>query len=175
MAARKRAVLLVGHGGVPTDYPHESVTRLKRLEGQRRTTGGPPTAEELELDQRIRRWPRSPETDPYQAGLQALAERLRQRLAPVTLALAYNEFCSPTIAEAVADLVAAGTEEITVVPSMLTPGGSHSEVEIPAALADLRRRYPSVTLTYAWPFDLSLVGTMLAEHLRHFHSGTSRP
>src|SRR6185436_9481188 len=112
MAARNRAVLLVGHGGVPRDYPHESVTRLKRLEAQRRTTGGAPTAEEVELDQRIRRWPRKPETDPYQAGPEALAASLRQRLTPVQLAVAYNEFCSPTIAEAVADLVAAGTDEI---------------------------------------------------------------
>lgn len=175
MTAQKHAVLLVGHGAIPKDYPYESVTRLKRLEAQRRATGGGPTAEEVELDQRIRNWPRKPDTDPYQAGLEALAANLRHSLGPMQLAIAYNEFCAPTVEDAVADLVAAGTTDITVVPSMLTPGGAHSEVEIPAILAELRQRHPSVTLTYAWPFDLTLVGTMLAEHLRQFQVGTPRP
>ena len=31
----KKAVLLVGHGGAPTDFPKEKLQRLKALEGQR--------------------------------------------------------------------------------------------------------------------------------------------
>jgi hypothetical protein len=35
---QKTAVVLVGHGGVPKDYPRELVNRLKALEAQRRAT-----------------------------------------------------------------------------------------------------------------------------------------
>ena len=35
----RQAIVLVGHGGVPKDYPHDLVITLKRLEAQRRSTG----------------------------------------------------------------------------------------------------------------------------------------
>ncbi len=168
MDTSQQAVILVGHGGVPKDYPQELVTKLMRLEAQRRASGTPATSEEIELDQRIRRWPRTAQTDPYQTGLESLATRLRPFLNGIPLALAYNEFCTPTLEEAVAELVGVGAQEITVLSSMLTPGGSHSELEIPETLQHLRAQYPLVTLRYAWPFDLTMVGSMLAEHLRRF-------
>ena len=55
----KIGVLLVGHGGIPKDYPQELVTKLKRLEAQRRASGSPMSEEELELDTKIRSWPRT--------------------------------------------------------------------------------------------------------------------
>ena len=55
-------VILVGHGGIPKDYPGDLVTKLKRLEGQRKAAGAPMSKEEHELDQKIRLWPRTPET-----------------------------------------------------------------------------------------------------------------
>lgn len=171
----QRAIILVGHGGVPKDYPQELVMKLKRLEAQRRAAGGTPTAEEIELDRRIRRWPRSAQTDPYRTGLESLADGLRPFLDGVPLSLAYNEFCVPTLEEAVAALIAGGAQDITVLSSMLTPGGSHSELEIPDTLRRLRTRYPEATLRYAWPFDLTLVGSMLAEHLRRFRPAASEP
>jgi sirohydrochlorin cobaltochelatase len=51
---------------------------------------------------------------------------------------------------------------------MLTPGGSHSEVEIPEILDHLRPQYPEVELRYAWPFDLKLVANTLAEQVTRF-------
>jgi sirohydrochlorin cobaltochelatase len=159
------AVVLVGHGGVPTDLPRELVRRLKALEGMRQASGAPPSDEERALDARIRHWPRTSATDPYRAGLQALAGALRPRLAGARLEIAYNEFCAPSLPEAVDGLVADGVTTITVVPSMLTPGGSHSEIEIPAALAELRSRHPHVALHYAWPVDMELLADMLASHL----------
>ncbi len=175
MTAPAQGIILVGHGGVPKDYPQELVTKLKRLEAQRRASGAPATSEEIELDQRIRRWPRTAQTDPYQTGLESLAARLRPFLNGVPLALAYNEFCAPTLDEAVTELAAAGIRDITVVSSMLTPGGSHSEREIPETLERLRAQYPQITLRYAWPFDLTLVGSMLAEHLHRFLPKTQGP
>lgn len=164
----RRAVILVGHGSPPADCPRELVMRLKGLEGRRAAAGGPPGApsvEERELDARIRAWPRTPENDPYRAGIERLASELAPLLGGAELTVAYNEFCAPTLAEAVAAAVARGAAEITVVPSMLTPGGVHSEVEIPEAIAHLRAEHPSILLRYAWPFDLGQVARLLAAHV----------
>lgn len=158
-------VVLVGHGGVPRDYPRARVTRLKQLEAARRGTGAPPTAEEQAIEHELRTWPRTSATDPYRAGIEALAAALRPLVAPARLVVAYNEFCAPTLEEAVAGLVDEGVAAITVVPTMLTPGGIHSEVEIPAAVAALQARHPGVRLRYAWPVDVGLVARMLAAHL----------
>ena len=165
----KTAVILVGHGGVPTDCPRVLVTRLKTLEAQRLASGRAPSAEELDLDRRTRYWPRTPQTDPYRHGLEALAAELRSLLRGASLAIAYNEFCTPTLEEAAEELIAAGATSITVVPSMLTPGGVHSEVEIPETLDRLRQRYLGIAFQYAWPVDLTLVARLLADQLRRLH------
>ena len=164
----KRGVVLVGHGGIPADYPREALTALKTLEAKRRAAGGSATPEEIELDRRIRRWPRTPQNDPYQAVLEALAAHLKTSLNSDLFAIAYNEFCAPTVEEAVETLIAAGASEIRVVPSMFTPGGSHSELEIPETLAHLRAKHPGLDLRYAWPFDLTQVASMLALQLTRF-------
>lgn len=168
MKPTQRAVLLVGHGGIPKDLPYEFVMRLKRLEAARRASGDAPSPEEEDLNNRIRRWPRTPANDPYQAGLERLAVHLRPRLNGALFALAYNEFCAPTLDEAVEELVKTGAQHITILSSMLTPGGSHAEVEIPEAIRELQAKYPAVTLQYAWPFNLDLVASMLAEHVQQF-------
>ena len=54
------------------------------------------------------RWPRTPKTDPYQAGLEALAARLQASLNGDLFAIAYNEFCAPTVEETVETLLAGG-------------------------------------------------------------------
>ncbi len=167
----KNGVILVGHGGVPTDFPPQLLSKLKRLEGERRKAGKPATEEELKLDQKLRNWPRSPESDPYQAGFLSLADHLRERLQNVTLAIAYNEFCAPTLETAAKGLIDSGVNHITVVPTMMTPGGSHSEIEIPEALDHLKSSYPKVEFRYAWPFDLGKIAELLLEQI---HSGFQR-
>lgn len=156
------SVVLVGHGGVPRDFPRADLQRLRSLEAQRRARGVEPSDEEAALEHRIRTWPRTPETDPYRTGLERLADSLRPLVAPATLVLAYNEFCAPSLDEAVDGLIAGGARRIVVVPSMLTPGGVHSEIEIPETIARLEARHPDATITYAWPFDMAAVARLLA-------------
>lgn len=168
MSDHKKAILLVGHGGIPKGYPQDLITKLKRLEAQRRATGAPMSSEELELDTKVRTWPRTPQTDPYQAGLEALGAAMKPHLNGSLFGLAYNEFCGPTLAEEIEDLIRQGARSITVVSTMFTPGGSHSEIEIPEELEELRRKHPGVTLTYAWPFNLKQVSRMLMEHIQRF-------
>ena len=76
--------------------------------------------------------------------------------------------CAPTLEDAVAGLATRGINHITVVPTMLTPGGSHSEIEIPEILEGLRIRYPALEIRYAWPTNLDLLARMLANHLKTF-------
>ena len=168
MSHLTRGVILVGHGGIPKDCPSELVTKLKRLEAQRRAAKLPPSPEEIELDAKIRRWPRTPATDPYQSGLEAVAARLQPQLDGALFAVAFNEFCAPSLGESVEDLIAKGATEITVTTTMFTPGGSHSEIEIPEILAHLRQRHPDVVLRYAWPFDLDRVAGLMVDQLRKF-------
>jgi sirohydrochlorin cobaltochelatase len=168
MATAVRGVILVGHGGIPKGCPQELVTKLKRLEAQRRAAKMPPSLEEIELDGKIRQWPRTPETDPYQSGLEAVAAQLRAKLGEVLFAVAYNEFCAPTLEDSVKELIKKGATHITVTTTMFTPGGSHSEIEIPEILDHMRPQYPGVDLRYAWPFDLEHVANTLAEQIKRF-------
>lgn len=163
-----RGVVLVGHGGVPKDCPPELVSRLKRLEAQRRAAGSLPSAEERDLDATIRRWPRTAANDPYRVGLEAVGDALRLLLDGTLFALAYNEFCAPTVEDSVEELIRQGATHITVATTMFTPGGAHSEVEIPEILARLRPKHPGVDLLYAWPFDVRLVAEALLQQLRRF-------
>lgn len=165
----KKGVVLVGHGGVPRDYPRDRLRRLRELESARKARGiEEPGVEERKLDREVRTWPRHPGTDPYKAGLEELAVELAPLLGETRLAVAYNEFCAPSVDEAVERLEGNGVRDITLISSMVTPGGSHSERDIPAVVERLGRRHPHLRIRYAWPYDLRRLALMLADHLNHF-------
>ncbi len=173
MNTKNTAVLLVGHGGWPSDCPEELAGKLKRLENKRRKENLPPSEEELDLDSIVRAWPRTPATDPYKYGLESLASRLAERLSFYSMGLAYNEFCDPTIKKAASRLVQEGANTILIISTMFTPGGSHSEKEIPEEMDQLKLEFPDVEFVYAWPFDMDRVAGMLAEHVSDFTNNLS--
>lgn len=164
-------VVLIGHGAPATDCPPQLVGELMSLEWRQAAVppngSAPHRAEEraAELDASIRNWPRHPGNDPYRTGLERLAETLRPLLPTDRLAVGYNEFCRPSIAEAVEGVVRDGATRVLVIPSMLTPGGVHAERDIPQALEALRRAHPQVAIEYVWPFDLGQVAALLASHV----------
>ena len=161
----KRAIVLVGHGAAPADYPRERLRRLKSLEAERTARGrGEMSDEEAALDREIRAWPRTPASDPYKSGLEELARALARRSGR-EVAAAYNEFCGPSLEDAVSALAAGGAARIEVATTMFTRGGIHSECEIPHAVGRLRERFPSVEIVYAWPYDADLAADFLARHL----------
>jgi sirohydrochlorin cobaltochelatase len=120
---------------------------------------------EAELDRQIRNWPRTPETDPYKIGVEALARALAPLLGNRRLVVAYNEFCAPSIDEAIDSLVEEQFERITLVTTMYTRGGTHAEFEIPELVAAARNRHPRTRIEYAWPFDTDLIADFLSRHL----------
>ena len=164
-------VILIGHGATASDTPRALVGELKQLEGSRMAAGGfnaPMSAREAELDYKVRSWPRTPQTDPYQAGLNALAEQLRPFLGSSPLAVAYNEFCAPTIEEAAEGLVKKGCRRVLLATVMTTRGGVHSEVEILEIAKKLEKTHPGTRFVYAWPYDTQQVAELIARNLKRF-------
>ena len=168
MNITNRGIILVGHGGLPSDFPSELVAKLMRLEKERRRTKLEPSSEEIEIDRTLRHWPRTVESDPYKAGLEQLLSYLSPLFDGMMVKLAYNEFCAPNLTEAIEAMIAEGVKHITVASTMFTPGGSHSEIEIPEEIEPLILKYPSTTIVYAWPYDLGKVANLLKEHITSF-------
>lgn len=163
------AVVLIGHGAPATDCPPQLIGELMSLEWRHphAADGHHHHAEgrAAELDRTIRGWPRNTGNDPYKAGLERLAEVLRPLLPTDLFAVAYNEFCRPSISEALEEMIRRGAARVLVLPTMLTPGGVHSEKDIPRELDAARRAHPGVTIDYLWPFDLPQVAGLLAAHI----------
>ena len=165
--AHRDAVVLIGHGAPATDCPPELVGELMSLEWRQRRTDDDRLVQRAEiLDATIRRWPRTGANDPYKAGLERIAEALQPLLPTALFATGYNEFCSPSISEAIAHVVSQGASRVFVIPSMLTPGGLHSEQDIPRALEAVRQAHPGLVIEYLWPFDPERVAGLLAAQVR---------
>ena len=164
--ARIDAVILVGHGGIATDTPHEVIAEFKNLARERARRGDPhPSAREAELERTIREWPRTESTDPYKRGLESIGRELARRIAPRRLVVAYNEFCAPSVDAAIDALAREGARSITLATTMFTPGGSHSEVDIPKLVREASARHRDVRIEFAWPYDVDGIAEFLARHL----------
>jgi sirohydrochlorin cobaltochelatase len=130
METPKQAVILIGHGGLPNDIPKEVVEDFMKIHKQRIRRGTPITSEEKDLETTIRKWERTPESDPYKVGLEKLADHLAPRLDGYILKTAYNEFCFPSIEQAADQLAEENITKVILITTMITPGGLHSEREI---------------------------------------------
>jgi len=172
------AVILVGHGAPATDCPPQLVGQLMGLEwgggSHHGSSAGHHADQPMEslheqiaqLEARIRNWPRHAGNDPYKAGLERVAEVLRPLIPVRQLIIAYNEFCRPSIAQAIEEAAQQGARRIFVIPTMLTPGGVHSERDIPQALEEIRGRNPALEIVYLWPFDLQAVAALMASQVQ---------
>jgi len=84
--------------------------------------------------------------DPEWAGpMRRMAARIEAQAPAVPVRLAFMEFMSPTLDEAVDQLVAAGVGRIRVVPVFLAQGG-HLKRDVPLAVAAAARRHETVTI-----------------------------
>ena len=164
----KQAVILIGHGGLPSDIPKELVEDFMKVHKQRVRTKTAITSKEKDLESIIRNWERTPESDPYKSGLEKLAVHLAPKLEHYILKTAYNEFCFPSIEQAADQLAEENVTEVILITTMITPGGSHSESEIPEEVDALRLKYPNMNFQYAWPYDLDIFSNLLSEHIITF-------
>lgn len=86
----------------------------------------------------------------WAAPFEAVAAAVRRARPTMPLRLAYLESMRPDLAEAGADLCAAGCRRIEVVPLFLGTGG-HLKRDLPPLLAALRARHPQVGWTLHAP------------------------
>jgi sirohydrochlorin ferrochelatase len=73
-----------------------------------------------------------------------LAQLVQARVgAEARVCFAHMELCEPSLGAVIDACVVAGARVVSVQPLFLAPG-KHASVDIPALLADARRRHPSV-------------------------------
>jgi sirohydrochlorin cobaltochelatase len=78
----------------------------------------------------------------WKQPFEAMAEQLaKTHQGPVLLS--YLESTTPDVAQALAQLLAQGAQQVTVAPLFLA-SGSHVRVDIPALVAQARRDHPQV-------------------------------
>jgi sirohydrochlorin cobaltochelatase len=165
------AIVLAMHGAPPRDFPHNETAEMfglhARLHGARGPEADALARRHDEIEGRMRQWPRTAENDAFWAASHELAGRLEER-SGLRVVVGFNEFCNPSIEEAVGLVVAGGAEDVLVMTPMMTRGGEHSEVDIPSAVERAREAHPGVDIRYAWPFDPDEVAEFLVQHARRF-------
>ena len=164
---QKIVVVLAMHGEPPNDFPKDEFARFFALHARLHYADA--VDEDLyhryaALDAKIRGWPRTMENDPFYAASQQMAAQLRETTG-LEVVVGFNEFCGPTVEQAIEKAVARKAENIVVITPMMTPGGIHAEIQIPAAVRQAQERHPGVSIRYAWPFDLSEVAQFLAKRI----------
>lgn len=160
-------IVLAMHGMPPKDFPEKEKMEFLRLHSQHSKPGAL-TAEQIsrhdELDAKMRAWPRTPQNDSFHEASYRIADEMKKASQGEVL-VAFNEFCSPTVAETLDKAAALNQGEVVVVTPMLTRGGSHAELEIPEDIEKARQRNPKASFRYAWPFDSGFVARFLNEQV----------
>ena len=164
-------IVLVMHGAPPRDFPKAESGEFFGLASRLRQTSGPERRvmerRHAQLEAKMRAWPRTVQNDPFRAASQEMAEQLHQATGSQVI-VAFGVFCAPSMDEAMDQAAALSPERVVVITPMMTRGGDHSEVEIPAAVRKAQQRHPEVQYLYIWPFELPEVARFLATQIDHF-------
>jgi sirohydrochlorin cobaltochelatase len=173
----KAVIVLAMHGAPPLDFPEQELAEFYGLQARlaRGHGAGPAAAERrwFELEAKIRAWPRTPRNDPFYAGSQDLAVQLR-RASGRKVILGFNEYCAPSLDEALDQAAEQGAEKIIVVTPMMTRGGEHAEKDIPEAVERARQRHPKEKFIYVWPFPATDVAEFLTAQAGRSIDGAGR-
>jgi sirohydrochlorin cobaltochelatase len=164
----KAVIVLAMHGMPPADFPGDQLAEFFKLQSIIEAgTGGEPKSMQDRyafLDRKIRNWPRNEQNDPFHTASRDLASHL-SRESGCEVVVGYNEFCAPTIDEALRSAAGKKANKIVVVTPMMTRGGKHAEKDIPAAVEKFHRLHPETQVIYAWPFDTAEVVKFLSDHI----------
>jgi sirohydrochlorin cobaltochelatase len=79
----------------------------------------------------------------WREPMEAVAQRIRARVAQVQVRCAFLELESPDLAAAVADVVAQGADAIRIVP-MFLGAGRHAREDLPRLVEACRHAHPTV-------------------------------
>ena len=164
---QKTVIVLAMHGEPPNDFPRDEFASFFALHARLHYAGA--ADDDLHhryavLDAKMRGWARTAENDPFYVASQQMAKQLRETTG-LEVVVGFNQFCGPTVEQAIEKAVARKAENIVVITPMMTPGGIHAEIQIPAAVKQAQERHSGVSIRYAWPFDLSEVAEFLAKRI----------
>jgi sirohydrochlorin cobaltochelatase len=169
VAADRQVVVLAMHGAPPRDFPPAEMGEFHSLHARLEHGGGALSdamrARAEMLDRRMRAWPRTATNDPFWAASQEIGRHLAE-ITGSRVVVGFNEFCGPDLDQALAAAAAGQPERVVVITPMLTRGGEHAEVDIPAAIVRAQAAFPGVPFVYAWPHDMRDVARFLADRLR---------
>jgi sirohydrochlorin cobaltochelatase len=154
-------VVLVGHGQLPSDIPKELGSEYLKLKFKENRTRMEEERFE-ELENVVLNWARNEVNDPYAHSLQTLASELSKIGGYEKVVVAFNEFCRPTVEEALVEVCNSDVDVVVVVTTMTTKGGEHSEKDMPELLEKMRKKCLK-QIVYAWPFDVRAVARLLVE------------
>ena len=170
-AMEKTVIVLAMHGAPPGDFPRQALSELfslhTRLAHAKSAERAALEKRYMELDSRVRAWPRTAHNDPFHAASQEMATQLGQ-VTGREVVLGFNEFCAPSLEQAVDLAVERGAQRVVVMTPMMTRGGEHAEKDIPAVIQAAQMRHAGVSFVYAWPFAPLDVARFLASQISRF-------
>ncbi len=165
-------VVLATHGSPPRDFPAAEMGEFFELHarlGHAANTNNPAVVRYEELEKKMRAWKRTPQNDPFYSASMELASFMEKYLQ-MPVFTAFNEFCAPTISEALMNSAEMGAARVIVITSMLTRGGEHAEVDIREAVQKASREHPEIEFRFAFPFPAKDIARFLSEQVKNFNS-----
>src|SRR5262245_46564664 len=121
----KTIIVLAMHGMPPRDFPKaEMAEYFSHYHPFHHGAQGDAQAHARfhDLEQKMRRWPRTPQNDAFYGAANALAAQLKVASTFDTI-VGFNEFCAPDMDEAYDEAVQKGAQRVIVITPMMTPGG----------------------------------------------------
>jgi sirohydrochlorin cobaltochelatase len=166
LGQKRQVIVLAMHGAVPLDFPRQELLAYFELSFKAAHLSSSLSPEEkerlLQLENKIKRWPRTEANDPFYAGSEKLRRAL-ENLSGQEVILGFNEFCSPSVEEALEIACSRQPERVLVLTPMLTQGGEHAARDIPAAIHRVQVNHPEIKIVYAWPLEPEEVAKFLLE------------
>jgi len=133
-------IIMVQHGDFPFDFKEKNKEMFNFIKQMLE-----------EISQKTRKIARDPE-DPYKSDMQMIKNSIRKCGGFKHLEIAYMEFISPTIRQAVDKIASEGIKKIVLVNS---PGifmrSSHTLLDIPPLVDEIQSEHPDLELIYAPP------------------------
>ena len=81
----------------------------------------------------------------WRAPIEAVAAQIRASAPGTPVRCAYLELCAPTLAEAAADVIAAGARAVRVFP-LFFGVGKHVREDLPLLVAQIQASHPGITV-----------------------------
>jgi sirohydrochlorin cobaltochelatase len=81
----------------------------------------------------------------WRAPIEAVAAQIRASEPGTPVRCAYLELCAPTLAEAVADVIAAGARAVRVFP-LFFGVGKHVREDLPLLVAQIQASHPGIAI-----------------------------